>query len=148
MWRSRLFPAVPAGQWKVLRIGYTLTGRMTSWSSSTGLGLEEQISSDGEDLSFVEVRIVDKDGNLCPKDGNLCPNADQMIRCAIEGPGVIAGVDNGDPTSHAPFKATQHKAFHGLCLGVTKAARTPREIRLSVTPEGLVSEPVVITISR
>ncbi len=114
---------------------------MTSWSSSTGLGLEEQISSDGEDLSFVEVRIVDK-------DGNLCPNADQMIRCAIEGPGVIAGVDNGDPTSHAPFKATQHKAFHGLCLGVTKAARTPREIRLSVTPEGLVSEPVVITISR
>ena len=82
------------------------------------------------------------------KDGNLCPNADNLIAFGLEGPGTIAGVDNGDPTSHEPFKATRHKAFHGLCLAVIKAARTPGEIRLTATAPGLQSEPVVITATR
>jgi beta-galactosidase len=96
-----------------------------------------QIAADGEDLSFVEVRIVDK-------EGNLCPNADNQVAFGLEGPGAIAGVDNGDPTSHEPFKATKRKAFHGLCLAVIKAARTPGEIRLIATSQGLQSEPVAI----
>jgi len=100
----------------------------------------KQLAADGEDLSFVEVRIVDK-------DGNLCPNADNQITFGLEGPGTIAGVDNGDPTNHEPFKAAKHKAFHGLCLAVIKAARTPGEIRLSAMAQGLQSEPVAITVS-
>jgi len=100
----------------------------------------EQIAADGEDLSFVEVRIVDK-------DGNLCPNADNQITFGLEGPGTIAGVDNGDPTNHEPFKVAKHKAFHGLCLAVIQAARTPGEIRLSATAQGLQSEPVAIAVS-
>jgi beta-galactosidase len=98
----------------------------------------KQIAADGEDLSYVEVRIVDK-------NGNLCPNADNLITFALEGPGAVAGVDNGDPTSHEPFQATQRKAFHGLCLAVIKATRKPGEIRLSARAEGLRSEPVAIT---
>jgi len=98
----------------------------------------KQIVSDGEDLSYVEVRIVDK-------DGNLCPNADNEIAFGLDGPGEIAGVDNGDPTSHEPFKATTRKAFHGLCLAVIRAARTPGEIRLSATAQHLQSQPVAIT---
>jgi beta-galactosidase len=98
----------------------------------------QQIAADGEDLSYVEVRIVDQ-------HGNLCPNADNLITFALEGPGTIAGVDNGDPTSHEPFQATQRKAFHGLCLAVIKAPRTSGEIRLSARAEGLRSEPVAIT---
>jgi beta-galactosidase len=97
-----------------------------------------QIAADGEDLSYVEVRVVDE-------DGNLCPNADDLIRFSVEGPGEIAGVDNGDPTNHESFKAKQHKAFHGLCLAVIQANRTPGEVRLSVRAEGLKSESVVIT---
>jgi len=98
----------------------------------------KRIEADGEDLSYVEVRIVDK-------EGNLCPNADNEITFNLDGPGVIAGVDNGDPTSHEPFKAAKHKAFHGLCLAVIKAARTLGEIRLSASARGLQSKPVEIT---
>lgn len=101
----------------------------------------KRLAADGEDLSYVEVRIVDQ-------DGNLCPNADHMIEFGLAGPATIAGVDNGDPTSHEPFKATRHKAFHGLCLAVIKAGRTPDEIRLTATAPGLQSEPVVITATR
>ncbi|MEI6674426.1 MAG: glycoside hydrolase family 2 TIM barrel-domain containing protein, partial [Verrucomicrobiota bacterium] len=97
-----------------------------------------QIAADGADLSYVEVRVVDK-------DGNLCPNADNAISFGLEGPGTVAGVDNGDPTNHEPFKATKHKAFHGLCLAVIKATRSPGEIRLKASAEGLQAEPVTIT---
>jgi beta-galactosidase len=97
-----------------------------------------RLAADGGDLSYVEVRVVDK-------DGNLCPNADNVIEFGLEGPGMVAGVDNGDPTNHEPFKATKHKAFHGLCLAVIKAGRTPGEIRLKVSAQGLQPEPVVIT---
>lgn len=99
----------------------------------------QRITADGEDLSYVEVQIVDK-------DGNLCPNADNMVLFDIKGPGVIAGVDNGDPTSHEPFKAAKHKAFHGLCLAVIKAGRTPGVITLKVTVPGLLSDTVVIDV--
>lgn len=98
----------------------------------------KQIAADGEDLSYVEVRVVDK-------DGNLCPNADTLVSFGLEGPGTVAGVDNGDPTSHEPFKATQRKAFHGLCLAVIKAGRAPGEIRLKASAAGLQAEPVTIT---
>ena len=95
------------------------------------------IAADGEDLSYVEVRIVDADGNLCPNAGN-------QVAFSLEGPGAIVGVDNGDPTNHEPFKGTKHKAFHGLCLAVVKAARTPGEIRLKATVQGLPPEAVTI----
>ncbi len=97
-----------------------------------------RIAADGADLSFVEVRVVDR-------EGNLCPNADNPIAFSLEGPGAIAGMDNGDPTNHEPFQGTKHKAFHGLCLAVVKAARTPSEIRLLATAPGLHSESVTIT---
>lgn len=95
------------------------------------------IAADGEDLSFVEVRVVDK-------DGNVCPDAENLITFGIEGPGSIVGVDNGDPINHESFKGTKHKAFHGLCLAVIESKRVPGEIRLDVTAQGLQSEPVVI----
>jgi len=97
-----------------------------------------QIAADGADLSYVEVRIVDK-------DGNLCPNADNVISFGLDGPGTVAGVDNGDPANHEAFKATQHKAFHGLCLAVIEATRSPGEIRLKASAEGLQAESVTLT---
>lgn len=93
----------------------------------------KEIAADGEDLSFVEVRIVDA-------QGNLCPNADNLVTFRLSGPGTIAGVDNGNPTSHEPFQAGKRKAFHGLCLAVVKAARTPGEIRLTASAPGIEGE--------
>ena len=97
----------------------------------------KQIAADGTDLSYVEVRVVDK-------DGNLCPNADDLISFDLAGPGSVVGVDNGDPTNHEPFKATRHKAFHGLCLAVIQAGRVPGELRLNVSAPGLVAEALAI----
>ncbi|MEI7900156.1 MAG: glycoside hydrolase family 2 TIM barrel-domain containing protein [bacterium] len=121
--------------------GQTLTAEVRTAGEPARLILRPdrtRIAADGEDLSFVEVRVVDK-------DGTLCPDADRQVAFSIEGPGEIAGVDNGDPASHEPFQATRRKAFHGLCLAVVKAGRTSGAIRLSAAAQGLQSEPAVIT---
>jgi len=72
-----------------------------------------EIRSDAEDLSFVTVRVVDKDGNLVPRSNNL-------VRFTIEGPGEIVATDNGDPTSHEPFQRSHRKAFNGLALAIVR----------------------------
>jgi len=121
--------------------GQTLTEEVHTAGEPAKLVLRPdrtKLAADGTDLSYVEVSVVDQ-------DGNLCPNADNLISFGLTGPGCVAGVDNGDPTNHEPFKGIQHKTFHGLCLAVIQAGRTPGEIRLSATAPGLQAQPVVIS---
>ena len=49
-----------------------------------------QIKADGKDLSFVTVRVVDKDGNLCPL-------ADNTISFKVKGAGTYRAGANGNP---------------------------------------------------
>ena len=73
-----------------------------------------QIRGDGLDLSYITATIADKDGLLVPRTHNL-------VKFAIEGPGEIAAVGNGDAASHEPFQAEQRKAFNGLCQAIVRA---------------------------
>ncbi len=86
--------------------------------------------SDGEDLSFVEVRVVDD-------QGLVCPGASDLVRFHLSGPATIAGVDNGDPINHEPFKADKHQVFHGLGLVVVNAGRSPGKIKVRAKADGL-----------
>jgi beta-galactosidase len=96
-----------------------------------------EINADGEDLSYIKIEIVDK-------EGNLCPNADNQVKFKIEGEGIIAGVGNGNSISHENFKSSERKAFHGLCLAIVQSKHDKGEIRLSAESEGLQSGEVVI----
>jgi beta-galactosidase len=95
------------------------------------------IHPDGNDLSYVTLRVLDK-------DNHVCPDAGQEVVFHIEGPATIAGVDNGDPTNHEPFKASQHKAFHGLGLAIVQAKDVAGNVTLKAESKGL--EPVSIDI--
>ena len=79
--------------------------------------------------------------------GLVCPNADHLVRFRVEGPGVIAGVDNGDPINHDSFKAAQHKVFHGLGLVIVKGTRTPGRISLRAEAKGLDRAEIVLQTS-
>ncbi|PYV75015.1 MAG: glycoside hydrolase family 2, partial [Acidobacteria bacterium] len=54
------------------------------------------IHADGEDLSFVTVRVEDRDGNLCPR-------ADNTVHFDVTGAGEIKAVDNGNAATTEPF---------------------------------------------
>ncbi len=101
-----------------------------------------KIAADGDDLSFITVRVEDKDGTLCPA-------ADNLVKFRVEGAGAIAAVDNGDATSLAPFQADNRKAFNGLALLIVRSKKGHAgEIRVSATSEGLRPARTVIATSR
>ena len=56
------------------------------------------LKANGTDLSFVTVEILDG-------QGNIVPYADNLVNFELNGNAAIAGVDNGNQTSHEPFKA-------------------------------------------
>jgi beta-galactosidase len=95
------------------------------------------IKADGSDLSFVTVEVQDK-------DGNMVPYADNLTKFKLDGEALIAGVDNGDPVSHEPFKADFRKAFHGKCLVIIKAGRSKGRVMLNAESEGLEAASVAI----
>lgn len=91
------------------------------------------IQANGEDLSFITVKVVDK-------NGNVVPNADHLIQFKLKGPAVIAGVDNGNPVSREPFKASHRKAFNGQCLVIIQSKEKGGKILLEASGRGLVTQ--------
>jgi len=98
-----------------------------------------EINGDGSDLSFITVTVVDRDNNPVPHAAN-------MVNFSIEGPGTIAGVDNGSQTSMEPFRAEYRKVFNGKCLVVVKAGKEKGEIRITASSEGLPDATVVVKV--
>jgi beta-galactosidase len=97
------------------------------------------ITADGDDLSFVTVRIEDKDGNLCPA-------ADNLVHFSVTGAGAIRAVDNGNAATVEPFQASERKAFSGMALAIVGAAPgKPGKIRVTATADGLLAGTVELT---
>lgn len=88
------------------------------------------IKADAVDLSFITVRIVDK-------DGNIVPNADNEIQFSVDDNGTIVGVDNGSETSLESFKADHHKAYNGLCLLIVQSKEKAENIHITASSQGL-----------
>lgn len=100
-----------------------------------------EIISDGEDLSFITVEVVDENGIMVPNAGN-------QIQFKIEGDARIVGVDNGNPVSHEPMKGSTIKAFNGKCLVVVQAGETSGNVVLTALAEGLGESKVNIQIKK
>jgi len=73
----------------------------------------DPIAADGEGLSFVTVRVLDRHGTLVPQ-------ASTLLRFAVSGSVEIAGVCNGDATDLTGFQMPYQRAYNGLCLVVLR----------------------------
>lgn len=96
-----------------------------------------EINADGEDLSYVTVEVVDKDGNLCPL-------AENEILFEVEGAGFNAGVDNGSQTSIEPFKSDRRKAFYGKAMLIVQNDGEKGDIKVKATSPDLKESTVTI----
>ena len=100
----------------------------------------EIILADGKDLSFIRVKVVDKDGNLCPEDS-------RKISFKVKGPGTYKATANGDPVSLESFQSKERNAFNGLCLAIVlaKPGQTGL-ITLKAESEGLKEATVTLRV--
>lgn len=95
------------------------------------------IRANGEDLSFVTVKVLDK-------QGNVVPGADQLIQFKLKGPGLIAGVDNGNPVSMESFKSNFRKAFNGQCLVIIQSTEKKGQILLEASSRNLITQTIAL----
>ena len=105
------------------------------------------IKADGNDLAFITVSLVDKNGTLCPDAANrlefsvtgagtykaaLCPDAANRLEFSVTGAGTYKAACNGDATSLEPFTQPQMSLFHGQLVVVCQAGKTPGVMTLTV----------------
>ena len=89
------------------------------------------IKSDGEDLSFITVKITDK-------NGLMVPDANNKINFKIEGLGEIVATDNGNPANLVSFASHERAAFNGMALAIIRANKGDKgKMKLIITSDGL-----------
>ena len=96
------------------------------------------INANGEDLAFVTVSVVDK-------NGNECPTATNQLNFKVNGNGFYRAACNGDPTSLEMFHLPTMKLFSGKLVVLVGSTDKKGPIELSVTGKGLISGKVVLT---
>lgn len=96
------------------------------------------ISSKGEDLSFVTVSVVDK-------NGTPCPTATNNMKFNVSGAGKFRAACNGDATSLVAFNSTVMPLFSGELVVVVEGLRHGTAM-LSVSADGLPTATLPIEV--
>ncbi|MBQ0116134.1 MAG: DUF4982 domain-containing protein [Bacteroidales bacterium] len=83
------------------------------------------IDADGNDLAYVTVSLVDK-------NGTLCPDAADQLEFTVKGCGQFKAVCNGDATSLESFVSPTMKLFHGQLVVVLQSSTKACTMTLNV----------------
>lgn len=97
------------------------------------------LQADGKDLAYVTLRIVDKDGNLCPNDGRL-------VSFKVKGTGKYRASANGDPTCLDLFHKPEMHAFGGMLTVIVQSGEKTGEIELQATAKGIKTGTIRIPV--
>ena len=97
-----------------------------------------RISSKGEDLSFVTVSVVDK-------NGTPCPTATNKMKFEVSGAGKYRAACNGDATSLVAFNSTEMPLFSGELVVVVEGFKRGTAM-LSVSADGLPTAKLPIEV--
>jgi beta-galactosidase len=90
----------------------------------------EILKADGEDLSFVRIDLLDKNGTFVP-DGR------EKLHISVSGAGKLKGLCSGDPASHEKESASEMYTFNGSLLAIIQSSDTTGEITVNVSGENL-----------
>jgi beta-galactosidase len=137
--------SVPYAAGTLLARGYTAGSLAASNQvSTTGAPASLQLTTDrttltadGEDLTVVYASVVDSQGLVVPVSSNL-------VSFGVSGAAYVAGVGNGDPSSHEPDRATQRHAFNGWCMALVSATNSAGPISFTASSPGLASATLIL----
>ena len=97
------------------------------------------LQADGKDLAYITLRIVDKDGNLCPADGRL-------VNFKVKGAGKYRASANGDPTCLDLFHLPQMHAFNGMLTVIVQSGEETGSIELQASAKGIKTGKILIPV--
>lgn len=88
------------------------------------------LSADGKDLAYLTIKVVDKNGNLCPADN-------RSVRFSVKGAGKYRAAANGDPTCLELFHQPKMSAFHGQLTAIVQTGEKAGEIIFEARAKGV-----------
>ncbi len=88
------------------------------------------LKADGEDLCYLNVSLVDKDGNPVPAD-------DRLVKVNVSGKGSFKAIANGDPTCLESFQKPQMHLFSGQLTIIIQSGTEPGDISVEVSAKGV-----------
>ena len=83
------------------------------------------LKADGDDLCYITVSMLDK-------DGNFCADSDDEVLVTIEGAARFRAICNGDPTSLELFTEPHMRLFHGKLVVTIQSTEKPGDIKVTV----------------
>ena len=98
------------------------------------------LAADGQDLSHVEVELVDA-------EGTVVPDADRPVRIRVEGAGRFLCMDNGDTADGGAQLRPDKPTFLGRALAVVQAGRSGGTLRVTASADGLPDAELTLTVN-
>ena len=94
-----------------------------------------------EDLAFVTVSVVDR-------EGNLCPDAQHEVKFSVRGTGYYKAGANGNPVCLEPFGRPQMPVFNGQMTAIVAENGETGTVRLKASARGLKPAELVLRVVR
>ena len=88
------------------------------------------IDADGNDLAYITVSVVDKDGNPVPTDA-------RTVNISVAGAGHFRAMANGDPTSLELFHEPHMHLFNGLLTAIVESDGRIGAMTVTATAKGV-----------
>ena len=115
-----------AGEKVIRTAGKPAALKAEVWTQTSNLhSPTSNLKSDGQDLAFVTVSLVDK-------NGTLIPDATDQLDFEVSGAGTFKAVCNGDATSLEVFTEPTMKLFAGQLVVVCQAGKEKGQLTLTV----------------
>ena len=97
------------------------------------------LKSDGQDLAFITLELVDA-------NGTVCPTAAHRLTAAVKGAAVLAAFGNADIKDCDPYTDNAHKAWKGRALLVVRSGQKKGKVTVSVGGEGLPTAQLTLNV--
>ena len=83
------------------------------------------ITADGQDLSFITVEVIDR-------EGNVCPNAAIPCEAIVKGQGTLLSFASADLKDREPYTSPRVNTWKGRALLVVRSSQKKGKVQVSI----------------
>lgn len=100
---------------------------------------KQEMKADGHDLIYVEIEILDA-------NGNLVPDAELKLKAELTGDAVLAGFGSGNPITEDDYTDDMTASYRGRAMAILRSDYSKGEAQLVIASDTLKSETITFKI--
>lgn len=100
---------------------------------------KQEMKADGHDLIYVEIEILDA-------NGNLVPDAELNLKAELTGDAVLAGFGSGNPITEDDYTDDMTASYRGRAMAILRSDYSKGEAQLVISSDTLKSETITFRI--